>query len=104
MALKELLGFGSQVSIWLGPPSSQRRMQACALAAPFAAMRLWSRRNWLKLIPNRLSEPARRKQRRFGSALMESVLRGSFIDVSPSFDPGFGAQWLYENSRDATIP
>ena len=31
MGLKELLGLGSQVSMWLGPPSSHRRMQASAL-------------------------------------------------------------------------
>ena len=34
-------GFGSQVSSWLGPPSSHKRMQACALpcGCVFAARR-----------------------------------------------------------------
>ncbi len=32
IGLKLLLGFGSQVSIWLGPPSSQNRITAFAFA------------------------------------------------------------------------
>ena len=69
MGLKELLGLGSQVSTWLGPPSSHSRMQAWAL--PFvsgtlplarAVWRAW--KNWLRWIPSRLSEPTRRKWRR----------------------------------------
>ena len=31
MGLNELLGLGSHMSIWLGPPSSHNRMQAWAL-------------------------------------------------------------------------
>ena len=31
IGLKAELGFGSHVSIWLGPPSSHNRMQDCAL-------------------------------------------------------------------------
>ena len=67
MGLKELLGLGSQVSTWLGPPSSQSRMQAWAFplgAVPPASTvrRAW--RNWLRWIPSRLSEPTRRKWRR----------------------------------------
>src|SRR5436190_3040666 len=60
-------GLGSQVSTWLGPPSSQSRMQDCALAdfsawLPSAARtRLWSCRNWLSPIPARFKAPTRRK-------------------------------------------
>ncbi len=34
MGLNAEPGLGSQVSIWLGPPSSQRRMHDWALAGP----------------------------------------------------------------------
>ena len=65
MALNPLLGLGSQVSTWLGPPSSQRRMQEVALAGdPALAIKSFRARNWLKLKPSRLREPTRRKSRR----------------------------------------
>ena len=38
IGLKLLLDLGSQVSMWLGPPSSQNRMTALAL--PFGGLRL----------------------------------------------------------------
>ena len=46
IGLRPLLTLGSQVSIWLAPPSSQRRMQACALvfrfSTPAFARTCWS--------------------------------------------------------------
>src|SRR5438874_2319554 len=68
IGLKPLLPFGSHVSIWLGPPSSQSRMHAWALAlvgvGPAARPRV-ACRNWARPMPNGLSEPTRRKSRRF---------------------------------------
>ena len=67
MALNPLLGLGSQVSTWLGPPSSQRRMQDSAFAfpgGPALAIKSFRARYWLSLKPSRLSEPTRRKSRR----------------------------------------
>jgi len=62
IALNAEFDFGSQVSIWLGPPSSHSRMQDCALPAGrwvAAALRKFGR-----LIPRKPSEPTFRKSRR----------------------------------------
>ena len=67
IALKAEFGLGSHVSIWLGPPSSQIRMQLWAFApvdAPAAAARLTASRYWLRLIPTKFRAPSRRKSRR----------------------------------------
>src|SRR5947209_5411838 len=66
IGLKLLLPLGSQVSIWLGPPSSQKRMTAFALAlgwtaglASAAADSAWPRES-----PRKPSDPALIKFRR----------------------------------------
>src|SRR3954453_8302876 len=61
IGLKLLFAFGSHVSMWLGPPSSQKRMTAFALpvAGPLAAER-YSR----SVSPRNPSEPTLRKLRR----------------------------------------
>ena len=68
MGRKELLVLGSQVSIWLGPPSSQTRMQALAFApersAPAVLSAASSRRYWVRWAPRNPSEPTRMKSRR----------------------------------------
>src|SRR5262245_56043680 len=63
IALNAELDFGSQVSTWLGPPSSHSRMAACAFPpdAPVAAA---ARRLCARSTPRNPSEPTRRKSRR----------------------------------------
>src|ERR1700682_4062857 len=63
IGLKLLLGFGSQVSIWLGPPSSQNKMTEFALT-PAGDLAAAARRYSLKVRPKNPSEPTLRKSRR----------------------------------------
>src|SRR5438477_2254952 len=72
MALNAELALGSQVSTWLGPPSSQSRMHAWALPpAPWmeAARRYCSR--WM---PRKPREPTLRKSRRLAFIVMTPLM------------------------------
>src|SRR5688572_23932632 len=67
MGLKLLFFFGSQVSMWLGPPSSQKRITALALPSLFvdvddAAAERYS----LSVRPRKPSDPTFRKSLREG--------------------------------------
>src|SRR5439155_19356626 len=75
IGLKLLLGLGSKVSMWLGPPSSQKRITLFALAAPAgeaAAAASVSRR----VRPRNPREPTVRKSRRDVGVLVMIVLSG----------------------------
>src|SRR6185369_3273831 len=63
IGLKLLLGLGSQVSMWLGPPSSQNRMTEVALP-PAGALDVAARRYSLSVSPRNPRDPTLRKSRR----------------------------------------
>ena len=66
IGLKLLLVLGSQVSMWLGPPSSQNRMTAFALPSTgaFALDAAAAERYSLSVSPRKPSDPTVRKLRR----------------------------------------
>src|SRR3954452_293227 len=66
MGLNAEAGFGSHVSSWLGPPSSHKRMHACALPA-FCAVA--ARRYCVRFMPRKPSDPTWRKALREASDL-----------------------------------
>src|SRR5215472_3015200 len=64
IGLKLLLDLGSQVSMWLGPPSSQQRITALALALGFKPASVAADSTCRKERPRKPSDPAVIKLRR----------------------------------------
>src|SRR4051794_18169456 len=62
IGLKLLFDFGSHVSMWLGPPSSQNRMTEFAFPAGW--VRAAADRYSLSVMPRKPSEPTLKKLRR----------------------------------------
>jgi len=61
---REYPGFGSHMSIVLGPPCSQRKTHDCAFGSPFAAAAARARRRSGSATPSAVSPPTVRKSRR----------------------------------------
>src|SRR5215212_6963245 len=72
IGLKLLLGFGSQVSMWLGPPSNQKRITALALAFGRASDCAAAERASRRESPRKPSDPALIKLRRVARLRMAS--------------------------------
>src|SRR4051812_31018189 len=75
IGLKLLLVLGSHVSMWLGPPSSQKRITALALPVTGALAAAAAARYWLSERPRKPSEPTLRKLlRQMGCCAMDPPL------------------------------
>ena len=79
IGLKLLLGLGSQVSMWLGPPSSQNKMTEVALPGT-GALAAAACRYSLRVRPRNPSEPTLRKSQREAGWL---AIRSPIINDSP---------------------
>src|SRR5690349_11117051 len=70
IGLKLLLDFGSHVSMWLGPPSSQNRITDLALALGLVPASAEAESAFFKERPRKPSDPAVMKLRRLAGCCM----------------------------------
>src|SRR5690242_1465512 len=74
IGLKLLLDFGSQVSMWLGPPSSQKRITALALPLGAVPVSAAAESACRKESPRKPSDPAVMKLRRLAGCCIAPPL------------------------------